>query len=269
MRKKVLTSLFATLLLVGVPTVSFASGDSLTSLKNQIKALNAKISSLTSSNNNLAAQNKKLTAQVNSLTAQNNTLKSNLNSIISQTNGTIYIDGAKERNADFVSYKGKQYVALDGIVPALTGYDTNYRYNTGLNALYVGVLPANGSIQLQNLNYYSADSDNIYFNGWEDGSSFVVNSHQLLFGIGVPKKVDSQNEYSINYKLSGKYSKLSFKVGLDDNGIGSGDTGSIIVYGDGKVLYTSGTLETQNDPIPATIDVSGVQMLKVVFKKDN
>ncbi|ULT56743.1 hypothetical protein L1999_27545 [Neobacillus drentensis] len=39
MKRKALTTLLATTLLVGVPTVSFASGDTISSLKREVKSI--------------------------------------------------------------------------------------------------------------------------------------------------------------------------------------------------------------------------------------
>ncbi|WP_026572814.1 NPCBM/NEW2 domain-containing protein [Bacillus sp. UNC438CL73TsuS30] len=317
MKRKLLLSLFATFLLISIPTMSFASGNSLASLKHEVKVLKAKVSSLTSSNkkttakyNSLVASNKKLTAKYNSLVASNKSLTAKYNSlaasnksltakynslaatnknltaanatltannkkltddlasVISKKNGTIYIDGAKEGNADFVSYQGKQYVAMDGIVPALRGTDENYKYITSNNALYVGTFPVSGLIQLTNLPYYYRSIDTIHINKWDDGKSLIVNGKKMLTGFGVLFDCSCNSEY-IDYKLNGKYRNLSFKAGLDDLGIGNGTTGSITVYADGNVIYDSGLLETQDDPKLANLDVSDIKMLRIEFHTDD
>ncbi|ULT56742.1 NPCBM/NEW2 domain-containing protein [Neobacillus drentensis] len=237
------------------------------SLTTKYNSLVASDKSLTTKYNNLVASDKSLTTKYNNLAAENTKLKGSLASIISQKNGTIYIDGSKEGNGDFVSYNGKQYVSVDGIVPALRGENENYKYVTSSNSLYVGTFPISGAIQLTNLPYYSYNNT-IYINRWDDESNFFVNGKRMLTGLGVNLRGSWDGNASMQYKLNGKYKELSFKAGMDDKGIGSGETGSIVVYADGNVIYDSGSLETQEDAKAVTLDVTDVKLLSVEFVPD-
>lgn len=75
------------------------------------------------------------------------------------------------------------------------------------------------------------------------------------FGVHAPS--------SLVFKLNGKYKTFNSDVGIDDETNGDG---SVVfqVWGDGKKLYDSGTLTGTSAVKTVNVDVTGVQVLKLV-----
>ncbi len=90
-----------------------------------------------------------------------------------------------------------------------------------------------------------------------DGRTLSVAGTQYAKGLGVHANSE------IVYNTAGKYASFSAGMGIDDE---VGNAGSVVfqVYGDGKLLYDSGTLTGSSALKNATINTGGVQQLKLV-----
>jgi alpha-galactosidase len=62
-------------------------------------------------------------------------------------------------------------------------------------------------------------------------------------------------------KLGKGSARFTATVGVDDEAGDSSARVKFIVYGDGKILWQSGDLSYQQDPVPADVDVTGVDLL--------
>ena len=86
-----------------------------------------------------------------------------------------------------------------------------------------------------------------------------------LHGTTYAKGIGTHAASTITYNLAGKYTSFLSDIGIDDEEIGIG-SGSVIfqVIGDGKVLYTSGTLTSASPTVSINVNITGVQTLQLV-----
>ncbi|MDQ1655617.1 MAG: alpha-glucosidase [Cryptosporangiaceae bacterium] len=89
-----------------------------------------------------------------------------------------------------------------------------------------------------------------------DGRTITIHGTQFAKGIGIhaPSEID--------VRLGGSCTEFRAQVGLDDEVIGSGSV-EFQLEGDGKPLGTSGVVRSGDAPKPFTVDVTGVQRLKL------
>lgn len=73
---------------------------------------------------------------------------------------------------------------------------------------------------------------------------------------------------SISFLLDSKYSKLKGTAFLMENCKNTKYSNWVDVYGDGILLFESGKMTTQSMPEDFEIDVAGVDILRIDFKKD-
>ncbi|MDZ5470410.1 NPCBM/NEW2 domain-containing protein [Bacillus sp. 31A1R] len=221
------------MLLFYIPTASSASGDSVSDLKKQISTLKKELAKVKKEN----AEFKKVTKPFS---------------------GGIYIDGVKERSASFLTYKGKNYVSLEDVVPALRGGGENgYKFVSSKKQLYVGVFPVKGAIQLTNYPYYNYYGGVVYNNG---GKGYTINGERYITGISGVNYIDPEG---IIFKVKQKYKYLNFKVGAQD---GSKPYKSqISIKADGNIIYNSGDLEIQEDAVDVSLDIADYDVLTIEF----
>ncbi|MFD4706105.1 NPCBM/NEW2 domain-containing protein [Gottfriedia sp. NPDC058432] len=261
----------------------------ITQLTNQVNSLKKQVTSLTSKNKSLQSQvtsltnnNKSLQSQVNSLTSKNNSLQTQVNTITGQKNtlqsqvttltnenkklkalvptvkaGKIFDNGVATGQSNFVTMGGKSYVEIDSIIPTLTGYtDINYNYDN--TNLYLGVKPVNGSISLTKLTPYSYSGD-VQWNNWYD-DIFKINNKEYLEGLTARVYDGLFGEFT--YKIDNKYSKLSFKLGIDDR-TEFAYNAKVIIYGDNNPIFTSSNINYLDDAIDYSINVKGYKYIKI------
>lgn len=128
----------------------------------------------------------------------------------------------------------------------------------------------NNEVKLTTLPYYSKaveDHGDIKFNNWGN-SNFKVNGKEYQSGIGFHTGSWRWQTATIEYKFNNQYSTLKFKVGVDDLSIGTGGTGTIKVYGDGSLIYDSGTLEAQDDANAVSLNIKSYSKVKFEIYND-
>lgn len=90
-----------------------------------------------------------------------------------------------------------------------------------------------------------------------DGRALTVGGQTFAKGLGA--HADSE----ITYPLAGNCTRFTAQVGVDDE---VGDLGSVVfeVHGDGRRLYESGVRRGGDGPLGVSVDVTGVQTLRLV-----
>lgn len=125
--------------------------------------------------------------------------------------------------------------------------------NTGNNPT------VNSEVYLSDLTWKSAKS------GWGNSTKdkSIVQNIITLDGKKYEKGIGTHANSEIVYEIGGKYSKFTSDIGVDDE---VGDYGSLIfrVFGDGKLLYESGTLTGKDAAEKVDVDASNVNELKLV-----
>lgn len=70
------------------------------------------------------------------------------------------------------------------------------------------------------------------------------------------------------YLLERKYNVLSFTVAVEKGTEEENCTMTVEIHGDGRLLYSAGNLKQSTKPLKETVDVTGVENLKVSIKYD-
>jgi len=260
--KKTLSLLIVILICSGTIAIAATKVSPIDVLKSQVKTLQTKLTAYFNAN-------KSLNAQVNQL----NITIANYKKTVSVTEdaGKMYMDGVSIGGAKFANINGTRYVSVDNIISALTNKtDAEFKYVESKKELYIGAMPVDGEISLTNLQYYASGSWRIQLDKWSGNENeFIINRKKYYKGIGfynTPVTGGSWGDFWIQYKPNCEYKTLKFKVGIDDQTIGTGYKGGITVIGDGNVLYDSGLLEAQEDAVEQTINISNIKLLEIKGK---
>lgn len=203
-------------------------------------------------------------------------------------NTKIYVDGklvkAKDGNGKAVEplvYNGTTYLPVRAVGEA---FNSNVTWDGPKNSVYIGKVNASDvDVSLSNLDYLSEShryqwghldweaytgNQITSWNAEDDSDNAGSNYEQgLLFelkgsGTGATHGLESEREYLLNQKY--KSFKGSFVLHYDSRS--SEDAHAVMkVYGDGKLLHTSETMEKGTLPLSFDINVTGVNKLKIVI----
>ena len=80
----------------------------------------------------------------------------------------------------------------------------------------------------------------------------------------------AETEGSIEYCLGGGYSLFTASIYVPERAVKSGhdhhwSTATVSVYGDGELMYTIRGFDPRSEPVGVTLDVAGVDFLKIAF----
>ncbi|WP_433947031.1 stalk domain-containing protein [Paenibacillus sp. SN-8-1] len=174
-----------------------------------------------------------------------------------------YFDGLEKKpSADqqgFI-YKGTTYVPLRFVSEAL-GKKVGWEGKT--NSIYVGKQPEGKVIYLTELQPHSTSG---YYNNFSDGE--VTTNMNESFSNSFLDDIYSGGVHSADYIINSEYK--SFKAGLAPDihwqGKDSYKLGSVKIYGDGELLYTSPDIISDATAIEnIELDVTGVNRLRIAF----
>jgi nitrous oxidase accessory protein NosD len=162
---------------------------------------------------------------------------------------------------------------------------TSYTDSTGLSAAtkyYYRVYATNGTgpspasnianattLAVTTTTYVSDLTATSATTGWgtiqKDAS--IAGNAITLGGATYAKGIGTHADSTITYNLAGGYKTFLSDVGVDDEVNGKGTAHVVFqVYGDGVLLFDSGTVTNGTAPISLSIDVTGVQTLTLVAK---
>ncbi|MFD8920444.1 NPCBM/NEW2 domain-containing protein [Streptomyces sp. NPDC059569] len=98
-----------------------------------------------------------------------------------------------------------------------------------------------------------------------DGTPISLGGTTYAKGLGVHAPSE------IVYHLGGRAKRLTARVGIDDFSAGQSAAGGVRarVSGDGVQLFDSGTLTAAGGPKSVDVDVTGVQILRLVVQDAN
>ena len=131
--------------------------------------------------------------------------------------------------------------------------------------------PANSSnsntTKLTDLDYLSVNNDS-HAKKWAIADEMRISTgdylSDCLYAEGNANSyatVDMQT--TIDYLINGQYKQISGKIFLEYNSRSGKATERIIIWGDGKMLYTSPNINAGFLPIDFKVDISGVNVLKI------
>jgi hypothetical protein len=89
---------------------------------------------------------------------------------------------------------------------------------------------------------------------FDDGTTISLDGTTYAKGLGAAPVTD------ISYYLGGSAARFTGVVGIDDTG-GAASSSQAQIYGDGVLLFDSGTLAHGTAPATFNVDVAGVQVL--------
>lgn len=144
---------------------------------------------------------------------------------------------------------------------AVDGKDSNNLWSIGI---YFSSEPGT-EVYLSDLNWLSAT------NGWGPVERDKSNGEQVsgdgktitLNGITYSKGLGVHANSEVTYVLNGQYSTFLSDIGVDDE-VGSNGSVAFQVWGDGIKLYDSGVMTGSSSTKLVNIDISGVNVLKLV-----
>lgn len=97
-------------------------------------------------------------------------------------------------------------------------------------------------------------------NSTPDGSEISIGGMRYEFGIGT-----SANSEML-FDVHGLYKRLTAMAGLDDSNRDGKTSAEFFVYGDGRLLWHSGPVSRAGEPMPVSVDISGVKQLLLKVK---
>lgn len=144
---------------------------------------------------------------------------------------------------------------------AVDGKDSNNLWSIGI---YFSSEPGT-EVYLSDLNWLSATNEwgpveRDKSNGKQvsgDGKTITLNGITYSKGLGVHANSE------VTYALNGQYSTFLSDIGVDDE-VGSNGSVAFQVWGDGIKLYDSGVMTGSSSTKLVNIDISGVNVLKLV-----
>ncbi|MDI4647878.1 NPCBM/NEW2 domain-containing protein [Cohnella hashimotonis] len=177
------------------------------------------------------------------------------------------IDGVQKPSTDAaITYKGQLYVPLKDVTKAL-GKELNY--DSKNSTAWIGKKP--GSFKyLSDISYARLDAPSesyIDFNQNYNREKIQIASNVYQKGINFNTNYFNGSIESIDYNLNGQYKKFTAFVGIDDKTKNSPDTVSFKFIGDDNELLTVTDVKGGNNPIPVSVDLTGVLKLRVIVEK--
>jgi len=98
---------------------------------------------------------------------------------------------------------------------------------------------------------------------YEEGLFYTEDSIQDNLGASYDNAFYAYVDSSITYKINGKYDNISGKVIISYDNRSNEDCGWIKIYGDGKLLFNSGTMGAGKEPVDFKLDIGDVAELTV------
>jgi regulator of replication initiation timing len=221
-----------------------SAAPSIPALQKQIVALQSQIKALSTENTKLKTENASLKKFSN----------------VEVISGKIFVNGVSANTSKFAVINGETYANIEGIIPVLTNKtEESYKFDNAKKELYIGTFPINGNVSLTSFPIYKFDR------AWYQGSQIDnISANYSINGQKVYKFIHWRGD--INYKLNGQYSKLTFKYGMGDHGIGTGKKGNFKILADNNVVFDSGELDVQEDMKEATVNITGAKF--IILKAD-
>lgn len=180
---------------------------------------------------------------------------------VSYRNIKIYADGklvnTNGDNEAFI-YNGTTYLPVRAVGEA---FNKAVDWDGKTASVYLGTRPTNSSqptVLLEDLDYFTSDiSFDDYL--WDSGKDNIGNIHNS----GITTRSPGGDGGSIEYLINGKYKRFAGVIGIPFSGRDEKWEGTIKIYGDNKLLYTSPIMTAGVQPISFNIDTQGILNLKI------
>lgn len=180
-------------------------------------------------------------------------------------------------NADLLAADASfqtQYVNMV-ITAADTAFAADHNYETAVAAMNaaLAILPNNTTLNAKKNDYLSYKpvwlTDLDYFNS---SSSIEIDAYDVMkdnTGTGHAHSIDGYSNGFIEYLMNGNYSKFTFTCAVSYDHRSTTYEQCVEVFGDGVLLCSTNIMTGGTDPQPISIDITGVQKLKIVFSGDD
>ncbi|WAM36194.1 NPCBM/NEW2 domain-containing protein [Caldicellulosiruptor acetigenus] len=215
--------------------------------------------------NVLKSENQKLKNEVTTLKKKTDDLQKKVTSLPQLSYYDIVVNGVPTaQKVPFISYGGRRYVHFDSMLKTFLNVgDTGYIFNDQTKRVEIGAFVKNkNGVWLSDLEYFDREGS---YNGFGfNATDIVVNGKKFYKNIWWKFHGWKGYKFNLTYKLHGKYKKLQFKYGIDDDS-DKGIQAAVRVYGDNEILGEFKT-ELYDDPGLASIDLTGVNYLTLEFE---
>jgi len=160
------------------------------------------------------------------------------------------------------------------ISAADTAFAADHNYETAVAAINaaLSILPNNTTLNAKKdeyLSYQPVWLTNLdYFNS---SNSIKIDGFNVMkdnTGTGYAHSICGYSNGFIEYLMNGNYSKFTFTCAVPYSERTTTSNQYVEVYGDGVLLCSTGIMTGGVDPQPVSIDITGVQKLKIVFSGD-
>ena len=261
------------LLLFSVNTAYTASAENFSSLKRQVQLLtqeNKKLKAQVQSLQSTVNQQKKLEAGIKTATGTLQSIKvDNLN------NTKLYVDGRLSKPLDstgsaatIFNYAGQIYVPLEVLYNTLNSSSKKVTFDRKNSSIYVGTEVSGSQKDITELksiqglmDVYSGEK--AYFKIL-DQTIPAFNSLRNYYYRGYSSESD------IIYSLNSNYSELNGKFVMPFEQLGSPTEASISFYSvtpsNTATLIDSYTVKQGDEPLPISVPLTGVNLLKIEIK---
>lgn len=194
---------------------------------------------------------------------------------VAYNNIKIYVDGKLIHPMNEVGnpvepmiYDGTTYLPVRAVGQAI-GKEVNWDGWT--DSVYIGKYDGarKESVKLQDMDYfnYQKSSESIYWDNWnslgdmDNTGNRYSQGHVFYFG-------DNGSQYA-EYLIKQKYKYIKGTFVLQHEYRTRNRQASLKIYGDEKLLYTSGLIYAGVEPIAFDVDITGVRKLKIEIESQN
>lgn len=151
-------------------------------------------------------------------------------------------------------------------------YAVNLAHNSAdLKALYDSYTPWIAPINVFTLSSENTNSADSGYSDADWNESTDTDSVGNSYTSGKIFTVTVSNAFEREYNIDGAYEQLTGTVTAHANSAGIGSSsisGTLYIYGDGSLLYSSGAVNGTTQPEAFTVDVSDVDDLTIIFDID-
>ncbi|RXZ78990.1 hypothetical protein EBB07_24970 [Paenibacillaceae bacterium] len=182
-----------------------------------------------------------------------------------QDNIKLFVDGKLVKPTDVKGnviepfiYDGTTYLPLRSLSNALTNNQKPVSWDAKTSSIYVGQAPVAAQTDIAEVEPY-ATNGRVYTG--ENASIRILDKTLTPFN-----KLEDSSYFT--YILDSNYSQLNGQLVVPYTSLGSTEKGAVVFYSvDKKGVETKiaeFTTEAGDDPIPVTVDLRGVEILKIV-----
>jgi hypothetical protein len=188
---------------------------------------------------------------------------------------TVRLNGEVQRFTDVngnvvypILYRGTTYLpirAVAGLVGLGVEWDgANRTVLLEGNGAPATPTPSNNSVKLSSLSYFAREGQDFEIKEQERANTGDYYNDCIIYDIGVAVLVRKGTR---DYLLNSQYKTISGDIFTTYESRSSGGVAKLLMWGDGKLIYSSDEIRAGTLPHSFNVDISGVNVLKIGYER--